>query len=241
MLRPNQGPDASTFMIHTMPALNSLPMIRACVAQRMSNVAQPQPMMMVHPAIAPAPRPNTFVMASFRRPATPLSVPLAARGPQQSAGLRHIAPAGVVPQRLMYRQTPMGRVALASRPTLTAPRSMAGAPLMMRKQPETSYNGGTSAYRHIAPMTKTGGAAKTPMAQQQRLSVREIEGTIGIHSIEGRLQFVVNLANGSHVPLSNEQVQKLRDGNQGVLPQKLMIPVPADVAEKIEPCVVIDE
>lgn len=72
-------------------------------------------------------------------------------------------------------------------------------------------------------------------------SFKEIEGAIGIHSNNGALQYVVNLANGTHVPLTNEQVQKLREGNNGALPLKLKIPVPMDVAEKIEPCVVIDD
>ncbi|XP_065217343.1 uncharacterized protein LOC135843399 [Planococcus citri] len=72
-------------------------------------------------------------------------------------------------------------------------------------------------------------------------SFKEIEGAIGIHSDNGTLQYVVNLANGTHVPLTNDQVQKLRDGNNGALPLKLKIPVPMDVAEKIEPCVVIDD
>lgn len=76
---------------------------------------------------------------------------------------------------------------------------------------------------------------------ERRNTFKEIEGTIGIHHSNGTLQYVVNLANGTHVPLSNVQVQKLRDGNNGALPLKLKIPVPSDVAEKIEPCVVIDD
>lgn len=80
-----------------------------------------------------------------------------------------------------------------------------------------------------------------PKTNERKNSFKEIEGTIGIHSDNGSMHYVVNLANGTHVPLTNEQVQKLRDGNNGALPLKLKIPVPSDVAEKIEPCVVIDD
>lgn len=257
-------PDASAFMIQTFP---TLPMIRACMAQRMNSAAatmQPQPTMMVQPAnligstAYVVPRPNAFVMNSFRRPATPLNTPIAARGPQQTT-LRNIAPVnyGSVSNPSMIRQalvtkqmvrvpTVSSGVSMANRPIQPMPAG--GAPVMMMRKSAPTYNG--TNYRHIAPMSKVmlspnnminqGMMMMKPM-MQRRPSVREIEGTIGIHSNNGHMQFVVNLANGSHVPLSNEQVQKLRDGNRGVLPQKLKIPVPADVAEKIEPCVVLDE
>lgn len=108
----------------------------------------------------------------------------------------------------------------------------------IRKQPFTYER----VIRNAAPIPKISrNITVVPKPTQRKPLVREIEGTIGIHSDGGLMQYVVNLANGTHVPLSNDQVQKLREGNNGVLPQKLKIPVPTDVAEKIEPCVVIDD
>lgn len=262
-------PDSNALMIRAMPTLNSLPMIRACVAQRMNSPAstvQPQPTMMVRSANlqgSPAyvvSRPNTFVMTSFRRPATPLNTPISARGPHQSV-LRNIVPpnfanmtnTSMIRQALVAKQmvrvptvSSSSSVSMGSRAIQSMPVSSQPV-IMMRKSAPTTYNG--TQYRTIAPIPKVmlppNNAVNQPMMMksmmQRRPSVREIEGTIGIHSDNGHLQYVVNLANGSHVPLTNEQVQKLRDGNRGVLPQKLKIPVPADVAEKIEPCVVLDD
>lgn len=76
---------------------------------------------------------------------------------------------------------------------------------------------------------------------QRKLFKNEIEGTISCRSVRGTLQYVVNLANGTHIALTNFQVQKLREQHNGVLPVKLKIPVPCDVADKIEPSFLIED
>ncbi|XKL65019.1 hypothetical protein PGB90_005105 [Kerria lacca] len=76
---------------------------------------------------------------------------------------------------------------------------------------------------------------------QRTLFKNEIEGVIAARSENGILRYVVNLANGTHMPLTNLQVIKLREQNNGILPTKLKIPVPSDVAAKIEPSFLIED
>lgn len=76
---------------------------------------------------------------------------------------------------------------------------------------------------------------------QRKLFKNEIEGTITCRNIEGTLRYVVNLANGTFIPLSDLQVEKLREQHKGALPIKLKIPVPCDVADKIEPSFIIED
>lgn len=76
---------------------------------------------------------------------------------------------------------------------------------------------------------------------QRKLFKNEVEGVIAARAENGVLRYVLNLANGTHLPLSNLQVQKLREQNNGVLPSKLKIPVPSDVAAQIEPSFLIED
>jgi len=52
---------------------------------------------------------------------------------------------------------------------------------------------------------------------------------------------VVKLANGMCQPLSSSQVGELRKANHSVLPTKIRIPVPTDVAATIEPRFLIED
>lgn len=76
---------------------------------------------------------------------------------------------------------------------------------------------------------------------QRKLFKNEIEGVIAVRSEDGVLKYVLNLANGTHMPLTNLQVRKLREQNNGTLPKTLKIPVPSDVAAKIEPSFLIED
>lgn len=76
---------------------------------------------------------------------------------------------------------------------------------------------------------------------QRKLFKNEIEGVIAVRHEYGVLKYVVNLANGTHMPLTEHQVAKLREQNGGRLPTKLKIPVPSDVAAKIEPSYLIED
>lgn len=76
---------------------------------------------------------------------------------------------------------------------------------------------------------------------QRKLFKNEIEGIIAVRHEDGVMKYVVNLANGTHMPLTEHQVTKLRQQNGGRLPTKLKIPVPSDVAAKIEPSYLIED
>lgn len=76
---------------------------------------------------------------------------------------------------------------------------------------------------------------------QRKLFKNEIEGIIAVRHEGGVLKYVVNLANGTHMPLTEHQVTKLREQNGGRLPTKLKIPVPSDVAARIEPSYLIED
>ncbi|KAK7604715.1 hypothetical protein V9T40_005901 [Parthenolecanium corni] len=76
---------------------------------------------------------------------------------------------------------------------------------------------------------------------QRKLFKNEIEGIIAVRHEGGILKYVINLANGTHMPLTEHQVTKLREQNGGRLPTKLKIPVPSDVAAKIEPSYLIED
>jgi len=72
---------------------------------------------------------------------------------------------------------------------------------------------------------------------QRRLFKSEVEGIITARETG----YVVSLANGRFFPLSQVQVEKLREQNNGALPTKLRIPVPSDVAASIETRIVIED
>lgn len=157
------------------------------------------------------------------------------RGPQPAIGVFKASP----------RDPAHGLIRVNHRYPMTAAAAAASASL--RQQNPNAYNSpGAGAVAAAASKLGRNITIVPKMVtitdpKEKAYIFREIEGTIGIHSNNGTLQYVVNLANGTHVPLTNEQVQKLRNGNNGALPLKLKIPVPMDVAEKIEPCVVLDD
>lgn len=214
------------------PGQNSLPIIRA-------TFSKVQPTLIVRqPAVN-----NTYVISPNHRPMVRgLNTNMVARYPgatnTNAVRIPHIVRAQSMNPAYrppVFKRMP-GMKQIMRAPVNTSNKMFPSE--TMRKQQFTYER----VIRNTAPIPKIGrNITVVPKPTQRKPLVREIEGTIGIHSDGGLMQYVVNLANGTHVPLSNDQVQKLREGNNGVLPQKLKIPVPTDVAEKIEPCVVIDE
>ncbi len=242
--------NANSFIIQTAPLPNTLPVIGSCTSQSMNAYMNVQPRIVARaPGMAAPPGVQVvnyaanrlqppFVMTSVRRKITPqnVTVPQSPQSVLRALGCNAYPNSGGVVQ--VRRATP-------PRPLLRGP-SMADKFVITGMAPKApiAYEKKIQNAVPIPKISKNVTVVPTIVGKpviQRRPLVREIEGAIGIHSNNGLLQYVVNLANGSHVPLSNEQVRKLRDGNGGVLPQKLKIPVPADVAEKIEPCVVIDD
>lgn len=231
------NPGANAFVVQSAAGVNALPVIRAAFSKVQPSMMARQPMMNTTAYLMPANQsalraPNPNLMPRY--PAAGAAPPNmnAARIPR-IVRAQSMNPAY---QPQMFKRMPGMKQVIRGAP-ISVPKFYANE-AMMRKQPMTYER----VVRTTAPMPKIGrNITVVPKTIQRRPLVREIEGTIGIHSDGGHMQYVVNLANGSHVPLSNDQVQKLREGNNGVLPQKLKIPVPADVAEKIEPCVVIDD
>lgn len=232
----NSKYNTNAFIVQSKPGVNSLSTIRTGGSQSITTFSTLQPRLMVRQPV------NVYTNKNQNSPRRFINSQNMASGPSSQTIVRTVEiPTSFpnMPNLMVYRR------ALATKQMIRVPTNVMNKFMnneTTRKQfvtdDRSARNSGllSKINKNITIIQK-----ETNKSFSRRPSVREIEGTIGIHSNSGNLQYVVNLANGTHVPLSNEQVQKLREGNRGVLPQKLKIPVPTDVAEKIEPCVVIDD